>query len=150
RAINGYGDPEPWSEQRSWVFTAMSFLNCTKYPPSLLYLAMTLGPALLLLAYAPSRAESPLVRVLVTFGRVPLLFYVTHLYLLRYSAIPISYLRFGAESFVPPPKGIGGSAELGLWAAYAAWAAALVLLYPLCRRYAELKATRTDAWLRYL
>lgn len=150
RALNVYGDPVPWSAQRSWAFTIMSFLNCEKYPPSLLYLAMTLGPSLLLLAYAPARADSSIVRVLVTFGRVPLLFYVTHLFLLRYSAIPISYLRFGADAFTPPPRGIAGSAELGLWAAYAAWAAALVLLYPLCRRYAALKATRTDAWLRYL
>ena len=150
RALNGYGDPVPWDAQRSWPLTVMAFLNCEKYPPSLLYLLMTLGPALLLLAYAPSRADSRFVRVLVTFGRVPLLFYVTHLFLLRYTALPISFLRFGADAFAPPPKGISGSAELGLWAAYAAWAAALVLLYPLCRKYAALKATRSDAWLRYL
>jgi uncharacterized membrane protein len=150
RAINLYGDPAPWSSQpRGALFTALSFLNCTKYPPSLLYVLMTLGPAILCL-FAIERVETaPWVAPLAVFGRVPLLFYVTHLYLLHYTAAPISFMRFGPSAFDPPP-GHAGSAELPLYAAYAAWLCALLLLYPLCRWFSRLKARRQDWWLSYL
>jgi hypothetical protein len=83
------------------------------------------------------------------FGRVPLLFYVTHIYLLHYTAAPISYMRFGASAFDPPP-GHGGAAELPLYSVYLAWLTVLVLLYPLCRWFSQLKARRRDWWLSYL
>ena len=150
RAVNVYGDPSPWSAQpRGGVFTVLSFFNCTKYPPSLLYLLMTLGPAILGL-YGIERVErAPALAPLAVFGRVPLLFYVAHLYLLRYTAAPISFMRFGPSAFEPPP-GHGASAELPLYAAYLAWVTALVLLYPLCRWFSQLKARRQDWWLSYL
>ncbi|HEY7479995.1 MAG TPA: heparan-alpha-glucosaminide N-acetyltransferase domain-containing protein, partial [Gemmatimonadales bacterium] len=86
RTLNGYGDPSARLEAGSPELLAMSFLNLTKYPPSLLYLLMTLGPALIALAYLP-RAKGWLADVLVTFGRVPFLFYVTHLYVVHAIAV---------------------------------------------------------------
>jgi uncharacterized membrane protein len=149
RGSNLYGDPEPWKSQaRGSVFTFMSFLNCTKYPPSLAYLLMTLGPALLLLS-ALDKARSSLLAPFELFGRVPLFFYVAHLYLLRFSALAFAVSRFGASAFAPPP-GHAGNPGYGLWAAYAAWAVALALLFPLCRWFARKKAVRRAWWLSYL
>ncbi len=149
RASNIYGDASEWQPQvRGPSFTLMSFLNCTKYPPSLCYLLMTLGPALLVLAalerYSP-RWTAPL----DVFGRVPLFFYLAHLYLLRFTAAPVAYARFGSSALQPPP-GHAGNPGFGLWGAYAAWACAILLLYPLCRWYARKKSASRSAWLSYL
>ena len=149
RGLNGYGDPYPWSvSARGPAFTLFSFLNCQKYPPSLAYLLMTLGPALLALR-ALEKASARLVAPLELVGRVPLFFYIAHLYLLRFTAAPLAALRFGKSAFTPPP-GHAGSPELGLWAAYAAWAVALAILYPLCRWFARKKAASRSPWLSYL
>jgi uncharacterized membrane protein len=150
RAMNSYGDPAPWMAQpRGAVFSVLSFFNCTKYPPSLLYLLMTLGPTLLFL-YAAERVDrSSFFARLAIFGRVPLLFYVAHLYLLRCTATPISLARFGPGALALPP-GHNGTAELPLYVAYAAWLCAVLLLYPLCRWFSALKARRQDWWLGYL
>ena len=86
RAVNLYGDPAPWTAQATWLATVLSFLNCEKYPPSLLYLMMTLGPALMLLA-AFEHARGRLARVLATFGQVPFFFYVVHIYLIHALAV---------------------------------------------------------------
>jgi uncharacterized membrane protein len=149
RAINIYGDPQPWSGQaRGFAFTVLSFLNCQKYPPSLTYLLMTLGPALIVLALlerVPTRSWQPI----VTFGRVPLFFYVVHLYLLRFTAAPLAYARFGPSAFAPPP-GHAGSPGLPLWTAYLALVLAILLLYPACRWFARKKAESRSPWLSYL
>jgi uncharacterized membrane protein len=149
RAVNVYGDPRPWAEQaRGGVFTVLSFFNCEKYPPSAAFLLMTLGPALLLLARlerVPERALEPL----AIFGRVPLFFYVAHLYLLRVVAIPLAIARFGKSAILPPP-GHAGSPEFPLWAGYLAWLVALALLYPVCRWFARKKAESRSPWLSYL
>ncbi|HEY4104254.1 MAG TPA: heparan-alpha-glucosaminide N-acetyltransferase domain-containing protein [Polyangiaceae bacterium] len=149
RGSNIYGDPEPWSVQpRGALFTLMSFLNCAKYPPSLAYLLMTLGPALIVC----SALERPLPQWLERielFGRVPLFFYIAHLYLLRFTAAPIALLRFGKAALLPPP-GHAGSPGFGLWAGYVAWLTAIALLYPACRWFARKKAERRYAWLAYL
>jgi len=148
RAINRYGDPHPWSFQAPSGFTLLSFLNCEKYPPSLLFLLMTLGPALLLLAAFEGRfARAP--EPLVVFGRVPLFFYVAHLYLLRFSAAPLAFMRFGTSAFKPPP-GHAGSPEFPLWVAYLALAITVLLLYPACRWFARKKAASRSLWLSYL
>jgi uncharacterized membrane protein len=129
RALDGYGDPARWSRQpRGPVFTVLSFLNCTKYPPSLLFLLMTLGPAVALLGLVEGRGAW---RWLVVYGRTPLLFFLAHLALLRGSAL-----------LVRP--------QLPLWGGYLAWPAVVALLYPLCRWYAAFKARRPERWLGYL
>jgi len=78
RATNLYGDPAPWMMQDAWLATPLSFLNCEKYPPSLLYLMMTLGPALIMLA-AFEHTHGTFARILAVFGEVPFFYYVVHL-----------------------------------------------------------------------
>jgi uncharacterized membrane protein len=131
RGIDRYGDPDPWAMQASATYTLMSFLNCTKYPPSLDYLLMTLGPLLLLLA-ALERFALPatIARVLETFGRVPLFFYVVHLYLLSLSSRAFAALGW----------------ECSLGATYAVWACAIAILYLPCRWFAALKERRSKDW----
>jgi uncharacterized membrane protein len=160
RGLSGYGDPAPWSAQDTPVLTALSFLNTTKYPPSLHFLLMTLGPALLLLAWLdrPSlRAANPL----VIFGRVPLFYFVLHFFAAHAAAVLLAFLRYGPEArgfaFHPLPS-MGAPAELfppdfgyDLWVVYAVWIGIVLLLYPLCRWFAGLKARRGGAWwLGYL
>ena len=150
RAADVYGDPSPRLREGSPAILVMSFLNLTKYPPSLLYLLMTLGPALVALA-AFRRARGPVAGWLVTFGRVPFLFYVAHLYLIHALAVgagvvqgfPASAIR---NAFPLLPEGYG----FGLPVVYAVWLGVVALLYPLCRRWADLKS-RSRAWyLSYL
>lgn len=149
RTLNSYGDPVDWSSQSSASFTLLSFLNTTKYPPSLMFLLMTLGPSLCLLSLFERWSNGRLRDALLVFGRVPLFFYILHLYLLRFTAIPVSFALYGAEAVKPPP-GPAGSAMLGLGAAYVAWVLAIVLLYPACRWFARIKRQRRDWWLSYL
>jgi uncharacterized membrane protein len=149
RGLNVYGDPAPWAEQaRGGWFTLLSFLNCQKYPPSLAYLLMTLGPALMTLSLL-ERVASKSWQPLVTFGRVPLFFYVLHLYLLRFTAAPLAFARFGPSAFKPPP-GHAGSPEYPLWTAYLALIIALLLLYPASLWFARKKAEARSPWLSYL
>jgi uncharacterized membrane protein len=159
RAINSYGDPFPWAGQKSTVFTVLSFLNCTKYPASLDFLLMTLGPALLILAYLDQRtfqAANPL----IVFGRVPLFYFILHFYLIHALAVIAAWLRYGTAAakftFSPLPSMRGPRdlfpAEFGysLWVVYAVWILTVVALYPLCRWFAKIRSTRRDWWLSYL
>jgi len=153
RAWNTYGDPVPWSLQPTAAFSVMSFLNCEKYPPSLCYLLMTLGPALCLLSLLESqrvqvKAYRGLVVRFATLGGVPLFFYIAHLVLLRYTSAPLAVVRFGASAFSPPP-GHAGSPEFDLWVAYLAWIVALLALYPLAAWFRRKKEQRPNSWLRY-
>ena len=153
RLANVYGDPAPWTSG------LLSFLNTTKYPPSLAFLLMTLGPALLLLAWLDRRALSDR-NPLVVFGRVPLFYFVLHFYAAHMLAVVCSWIRYGAPAvgflFEPFPS-TGGPRDLfppdfgfSLGATYVAWAAIVVAMYPLCRWFAKVKATRRDWWLGYL
>jgi len=150
RAINVYGDPVPWTSQpRGPVFTVLSFLKCEKYPPSLDYLLMTLGPALLAIAAFELRPLNRLTSWMRTFGRVPLFFYLCHLYVLHLVTIAmfLPSLRdpaFRARLF---DRGAPG---WGLAPAYLAWIVAVVALYPLCRWYEKLKQRSRNPWLSYL
>jgi len=154
RAVNVYGDPSPWAPQGSAAFTVMSFLNCEKYPPSLLFVLMTLGPALSLLALLDreqSGAGAPLFRLvnpLVVLGGVPLFFYVAHLALLRYTSAPIAFVRFGPSAFRPPP-GHAGSPEFDLWVTYVAWIVAVGVLYRPSVWFGKLKARSVSGWVKY-
>ncbi|MBM3562253.1 MAG: DUF1624 domain-containing protein [Alphaproteobacteria bacterium] len=153
RYSNLYGDPHPWSVQRDATFTLLSFLNVTKYPPSLLYLLVTLGGAALALP-ALERAKGWIGTALTVFGRTPLFFYVLHLYLGVAAALAfvvgqgysLTEIAGWAKAGGPPPD--FGS---GLVAAYMAWMLIVLALYPLCRWFAEVKRQRRDLWwLAYL
>jgi uncharacterized membrane protein len=154
RAINTYGDPSHWAVQRTPLMTVLSFLNVSKYPPSLLFLLMTLGPAILFLAALEGRDRGPLAKVLITYGRVPLFFYLLQWATAHCLAVVASWLAgkpvaplFGDLGFgPPPPQGFG----FGLGAVYLLWGLGLLMLYPLCRWYAGVKARRHDWWLSYI
>ena len=150
RAVNGYGDPAPWQPQEGWVATLLSFINCEKYPPSLLYLAMTLGPALIALG-AFERARGKVSEWLITFGRVPFLFYVAHIYLLHLVAVAAAIvmgddLQWLFKDLSAKPPGYRGESD----SLYALWLGILLLLYPPCRWFAMVKQRRNDRWLSYL
>jgi uncharacterized membrane protein len=159
RAVNRYGDPVPWEEQKSGIFTLLSFLNCTKYPGSLDFLLMTLGPALLVLAYFDQRRFKP-ENPLIVFGRVPMFYFVLHFYLIHGLTVLAAFLRYGrsAAAFIfNPLPSMGGPQELfpgnfgyGLWVVYGVWLLTVIVLYPVCRWFANVKATRKDWWLSYL
>jgi len=158
RAVNGYGDPSPWAAQGSSVMTVLSFLRTTKYPPSLQFTLMTLGPLLLALAWAerrPLAASHPL----VVIGRVPLFYYVVHFYLIHVAASTLAAFQHGpALAFLSGPfPSMGGSRDLfppgfghPLWVTYLAWTATVALMLPLCRWYGRYKAMRQPWWGRFL
>ena len=154
RAINLYGDPRPWQPQDRPLFTVLSFLNTTKYPPSLLFLLMTLGPAMLFLA-AVDRLRVGARQVLVVFGQVPLLYFLLHIPLVHAFAIGLTWLRYGHAPFLwlaPPTLGTPRDAfpaDYGwdLWVAYAVTATAALVLYPLCLWRARLKARGSGRWI---
>jgi uncharacterized membrane protein len=155
RAVNLYGDPRRWATQKSAAFTVLSFLNTTKYPPSLLFLLMTLGPALLFL-WAVDAGTPRWLRPALIIGKVPMFYYLLHIPLIHLLAIAVCYVRYGQvhwmfESptigqfpFTPPP-GWGFSLPI----VYLVWACVVLMLYPLCRWFAGLKQRRSDAWLSY-
>jgi len=154
RAINFYGDPARWSTQKNFVFTVLSFLNTTKYPPSLLFLLMTLGPAILALALFESGARNWVREFFVTFGRVPLFFYVLQWYTAHLIAILLN-LAFGkpVERLLQTPidwTGPAPDAGFNLGVVYLSWIAGVLLLYPLCKWFAGVKQRRRDWWLSYL
>jgi len=155
RAINVYGNPVPWSTQKSAAFTVLSFLNTNKYPPSLLFLLMTLGPALLFL-WAVDVSTPRWLRPALIFGKVPMFYYLLHIPLIHLIAIAFCYARYGhvywmfespdPSNFpITPPPGWGYSLPV----VYFVWAIVVVTLYPLCRWFAGVRQRRTDAWLSY-
>ena len=157
RAFNLYGDNEPWSVQSSLSMTVCSFLNTTKYPPSLLYTLMTMGPAIIFLAFA----EKPLNwlgKKIIPFGRVPLFFYILHLYLIHLLAV-VAVVWSGRSwtemifplncngKDAPWLKGYGYS----LAGVYFVWILVVVLLYPLCKKFDNYKQSHKEKWwLSYL
>ena len=151
RATNFYGYPVPWTPQDNAVSTVLSFINCEKYPPSLLYLAMTLGPALMLLAAFES-ARGPVAVWVTAFGRVPFFYYVVHIFLLHALALLFAWLSIGQIGFLFGPSAGHKPATYGLGLAgiYAVWLGVVVALYPLCRWFAGIKRRHTGWWWRYL
>lgn len=153
RTANVYGDQRPWTNQENTLRTFLSFLNCTKYPPSLLYLLMTLGPAILLMAIF-DRPLGPMWRPIVTFGRVPFFFYFLHIPLIHGSAAICDYLRFGWSPLagdgrdvpmdkVPPDFGVS------LPVVYLIWIGVVLVLYLPCKWFAGVKQRHRSAWLSY-
>lgn len=150
RLYNVYGDPHPWSRQKDALFSLLSFVNCAKYPPSLLFLLMTLGPLIALVAVM-DRGVPRWLRPIVVYGRVPLFYYILHLALIDLVTVGFTIARYRdrlpqvmAKGFPPPDWG------WSLAATYAAWIAIVAALYPLCRWYAELKARRRAPWMSWL
>ena len=163
RFSNLYGDPPsaqpsspgPWSQRDPWYFTVYSFLNCQKYPMSLLFMLMTLGPGITLLGLLEG-AKGSAARFFIVFGRVPLFFYLLHLPLIHGLAVGLDYLRFGwsplakdgcwnvAVSQAPPDYGVS------LPFVYLVWVAVVALLFPLCWWFARVKARYRWRWLSYL
>ncbi|MCC3155319.1 heparan-alpha-glucosaminide N-acetyltransferase domain-containing protein [Hymenobacter sp. BT770] len=152
RATNWYGDPSPWSVQpRGLAYTVLSFINVTKYPPSLLFLCLTLGVALLLLSGAES-ATNRLSQVLRTFGQVPFFYYLMHLLLISGAAWVWTTFAFGKPfnfSFAAVKDWPAGY-QPSLARAYLVWASVVVLLYLPCRWYQGFKQRHSYWWLSYL
>ena len=151
RASNLYGDPASWIANDSLVTSALSFINCEKYPPSLLYVAMTLGPALLLLA-AFDGVRGRAVDLIATYGRVPFFYYVVHIYLIHALAVLFAWVTLGDATwmFRPFPAGRPAGYGLRLPGIYLVWLGVVVALYPLCRWFAALKRRRSEWWWTYL
>src|SRR5215470_10483051 len=151
RATNLYGDPDVWSMQGSVLGTVLSFIDCEKYPPSLLYLMMTLGPALILLALF-EREHGALADVVTTFGRVPFFFYVVHVAFIHALAVGFAWITVGdigwtfGSSLSQKPASYG----LGLPGVYLVWLGVVAALYPPCRAFAALKRRRREWWWSYL
>ena len=151
RAIGVYGDPNGWQVQSGGITrTVLDFLNTTKYPPSLDFLLMTLGPAAIICSFA-DRFTGRVKDALITFGRVPFAFYVAHFYLIHILSIALGLLQGFSLSqmstlFFFYPQGYG----LSLPGVYAVWALLVALLYPFCRWVAAAKARRRDWWLSYV
>lgn len=143
-----YGDPRPFHARADLANTVISFLNTQKYPPSLEYLLMTLGPAILAVGLL-EKARGPLADALVVFGRVPLFYYLLHVPLIHLLAIVGGLLRYGPS--IAQATSIPKDWGWGLPVVYAVWALVVVALFPLCRWFAGVKARRRDLWwLGYL
>jgi uncharacterized membrane protein len=156
RAVDLYGDPSHWRPQENLVRTILAFLNTTKQPPSLLYLSMTLGPALVLLSAVDSWTPR-LLRPALTIGKVPLFYYVLHFALLHLLAVIVCYARYGSAHWMfespdvgrypfTPPPGWGSSLPV----VYLLWAIVVMVMYPPCRWLAAIKQRRRDTWLSYI
>ena len=156
RAVNLYGDPARCVTQKSILFTVLSFLNATKYPPSLDFLLMTLGPALVFLWAVDGWIPRPLVPALV-FGKVPMFYFLLHIPLIHLIAVVVCYVRYGQVHWmfesasisqfpITSPQGWGFSLPV----VYLFWICIVFALYPLCNWFAGLKQRRSDLWLSYL
>lgn len=155
RWSNLYGDPLPWKEGATGLYSVLSFINTQKYPPSLLFLCMTLGPALLFLSVAEGW-RSKLTEWITVYGRVPFFYYLLHFYILHLIAA-ILFLA-GGGTLAQGLKGVPGvpfkfvvpGEGLRLWQVYLVWIGVVLLLYPLCRWYGKYKAKSKAWWVSYV
>jgi hypothetical protein len=142
--------------QKTAVFSVLSFLNTTKYPPSLLFLLMTLGPSMIFLWFV-DRGAPRILRPALVIGKVPLFYYMLHFPLIHLLTVVTCYMRYGSAHWmfespdlahypVTAPPGWGYSLPI----IYLIWAFVVLAMYPLCRCFAALKQRRSDAWLSYL
>jgi uncharacterized membrane protein len=158
RLINTYGDPDPWSTQKVPLLTILSFLNVTKYPPTLAFSLVTLGGLFLVLAAVEPRplqtSINLLSRILLVFGRVPLFYFVVHFYLIHLLVIIVAAAQgfnltkigFGAFQFGPPAT----AGSLPTWCIYPIWIAVVAVMYPLSRWYGRYKSSHPEKeFLRY-
>jgi uncharacterized membrane protein len=153
RYFNLYGDPAPWTLQKDALYSFFSFINVSKYPASLLYTCITLGPAMLLLV-AFEKSKGKLVHIISVFGRVPFFYYILHIYLIHILTVVVFYASgYTAADIVNPsspflfrPQVFG----FNLYIVYIIWIGVLVILYPLCKWYNHYKSRHKHWWLSYL
>jgi uncharacterized membrane protein len=153
RFINVYGDAVPWSHQKSGLYTFLSFINITKYPPSLQFSLLFLGILFLILAVMQG-IKNKFTDVVCVYGKVPLFYFLVHWYIIHPLVFLMVFLQgfksadmvFGFN-FGRPKSGSG----LELWAVYLIWIAIVVVMYPLCKWYARYRENHKEKmWLRYL
>jgi uncharacterized membrane protein len=152
RAINKYGDPLPWTPQRTPALTVSSFLNVRKYPPSLDFLLMTLGPIFLALAFT-EHARSRFASWISVYGKVPMFYYVVHIFLVHALAVAFAFIQGGElhqMNVVTDAGSIPAWYGVSLPGVYLAWAVVVITMYPLCRWFARIKRERNDWWLSYM
>lgn len=152
RGFNIYGDPVPWTAQKDGLLTFLNILACEKYPPSVSYLLITMGPAILLLA-ALDRPMPNWLKPFVTFGAVPFLFYVLHLPLLHIMGVLVALYRYGEADWLfanPPGQNWPYDFHWDLTLTYIGWIIVTIMLFPICRWFAQVKSRRKDWWLSYL
>ena len=153
RVVNGYGDPLPWSEQGSKVFTFLSFLNVTKYPPSLMFCCMTIGPGLVMLSLL-DQWKGRLPDFLTVYGKVPFFYFVMHFFLIHLITVVLFFATGHTMAEVADPNSpfLFRPAEFGfrLRFVYLIWIAVVLLMYYPCRWYMKYKATHDQWWLSYL
>jgi uncharacterized membrane protein len=155
RWSNIYGDPLLWSPQKDLLYSIFSFIDTQKYPPSLLYFCMTIGPSLIFLSMAEKLPEK-FEKVVTVFGRVPFFYYILHFYLIHAVSALMFFLRghtfaegFYGPSQIPMKFLIPGEGySLGI--VYLVWILIVIILYPVCRWYAAYKRTHNHWWLSYL
>jgi uncharacterized membrane protein len=155
RWFNLYGEPIGWLPQDDNIFTWIAFLNTSKYPPSLQFILMTMGPALIFLAlieFARPREANPL----VTFGKVPFFFYVLHIYLIHALAmLALVFTGWNWREYILSARQFQSARLIdfgfGLEAVYVIWAVVVLMLYPLCRWYQQVRENNPGKWwLSYL
>ena len=154
RFINIYGDPAPWSAQKNSLFTVLSFINITKYPPSLIFCLLTLGGMFLILAMS-EQIENRFTNIVSVYGRTPMFFYLIHWYIVHPLLILILFVQgfslaemdFASGNFGRPR---GTESGIGLWGVYLIWISIVLLLYYPCKRYGAYKAIQKSKWLKYI
>jgi len=155
RCLDFYGDPNSFTMQNSLTLTVMDFFNTTKYPPSLLFILMTIGPSLLVLAYIEN-IKNKITDFFIVFGRVPLFYYFLHILVIHIFAIILLIINDGDPSimFKMTPY-LGHQQQLveygyPLWVVYSVWVIVILILYPACYKYMKYKSTSNKWWLSYL
>ena len=153
RALKHYGDPSPWAVQRTTALSIISFFNVSKYPPSLMYLCMTIGPGLLFLS-AVEKPSNPFTRLLIVYGNVPFFYYVFHFYLLRFFNLILFYAQgYGTKNIITPKSiMLFRPLEYGvnLLGVYLVWLLVIAIMYFPCRWFSKYKRTHHQWWLSYL
>jgi uncharacterized membrane protein len=154
RFLNIYGDAVQWSSQKNNLYTLLSFMNVTKYPPSLLFCLVTLGIMFLILALA-EKLTGPVKHAVSVYGKVPLFYFLVHFYFIHLILVALMFIQgfswhqldFASGTF-GRPKGI--ESGVSLWAIYLIWMSVVLILYKPCVWFGKYKATHTQWWLRYI
>jgi uncharacterized membrane protein len=154
RFINIYGDSVQWSSQKNAVFTFLSFMNVTKYPPSLVFCLITLGIMFLILAFA-EQTKGRFINIASVYGKVPLFYFLVHFFLIHLIMIALMFIQgfhwpqmdFASGTF-GRPKGV--ESGVPLWIIYLIWIAVVVILYRPCKWFGKYKAEHKQWWLKYI